>query len=180
MRRTRGFTLMELVVAMALGLILLYVVYVSLDSASRATNQTLSQVNLHTRGRAIMELLQRDLETMVADLGVASSSDELIFVCAAREVHTVSGNAASELQEVSYRRVDPAGETPRLKRVVRPLHANLSLGTPKTQVLDLNCTSFEPDATKLSSVSVRFTVMDKAAGISREFAIRAQTPLPRP
>jgi prepilin-type N-terminal cleavage/methylation domain-containing protein len=187
MRRTRGFTLMELVVAMALGLILLYVVYVSLDSASRATNQTLSQVNVHTRGRAIMELLQKDIETLVppGSRGApftltphrGSSDTTIEFVRAAAEATDADGDPRSEFVRVRYT-LDTG--TSDLKRRTQPLSPSLALmGTEKTQTIDLNCTQFTATAWG-DVIEVEFTVQDSAAGTERDFFVLARRPGDQP
>lgn len=62
--REHGFSLMELIVALALGLILLYVVGTTLSNASRATNQTMAQMNLHTSAQAIIKRLKMDVESI--------------------------------------------------------------------------------------------------------------------
>jgi len=55
---------MEMVIAIALGLILLYVVYTALNNAGKATVNTLAQVKLHNRARAVIGRMMRDLESI--------------------------------------------------------------------------------------------------------------------
>ncbi len=87
-RRRNGFTLMEMVIAIALGLILLYVVYTALNNAGKATVNTLAQVKLHNRARAVISRMMRDLESIhpaprFSDTGVGididGSSGTIIF-----------------------------------------------------------------------------------------------------
>ncbi|MBN1256118.1 MAG: prepilin-type N-terminal cleavage/methylation domain-containing protein [Planctomycetes bacterium] len=64
MRRPNAFTLTELLVALGLGAIILMVVTMSLNTATRAINRTTSQVNLHSRGYATMSRMMNELESI--------------------------------------------------------------------------------------------------------------------
>jgi|GEM_PF-5683750 len=62
--KRRAFSLVELLIATALGLIILALVGYSLAACSRAMSETQAHVEIHDRGRAIEQSLIRDFENM--------------------------------------------------------------------------------------------------------------------
>lgn len=64
MRDTKAFSLIELMIAAALGLILMGMVMYTLSTTSRAMNGTLEQVELHNRARAILQKLYTEFGAM--------------------------------------------------------------------------------------------------------------------
>jgi type II secretory pathway pseudopilin PulG len=73
--KTKAFSLVELMIAAALGLILMGMVMYTLSTTSRAMNQTMAQVELHNRARSILEIMTRDFEAMEAESTTFSKTD---------------------------------------------------------------------------------------------------------
>lgn len=102
---TRAFSLMELIVALGLGLILLMVIGSTLSDAAKAVNQTTAQVSLHTRGRAIMAALLDDLESLHPDGEIDVNTDSITLPVCARSLdidYDGSPDLANDLVWVTY------------------------------------------------------------------------------
>jgi prepilin-type N-terminal cleavage/methylation domain-containing protein len=62
--RQHGFSLMELVIAVALGLILMGMVAYSLSNTSRAVNTVTSTMNMNSKAMTVMQTINREFEAM--------------------------------------------------------------------------------------------------------------------
>ena len=58
---TKAFTLVEMVVAMAVSTIIIGATYASYDLVAKQYKKNLDVAEMHTSGRAIMQIIERDI-----------------------------------------------------------------------------------------------------------------------
>lgn len=78
--RRSGFTIIELLVSIALGMIIMMVVATCFSQSSDASRRALALLQAHHKARAAISLLHRDLWSMCPYSAFYCDSDELIFM----------------------------------------------------------------------------------------------------
>ena len=104
----RGFTMVELLVAIALGLIIMGMVGYCFHHTQRAANRALAMLEAHHKARVAIDLIKRDLEAMhpccgmsLADLDTDGTSDQLTFMTSVRRTD-VDGEEDTEISSWPY------------------------------------------------------------------------------
>ena len=75
-----GFTMVELLVAIALGLIILGMVGYCFHHTQRAANRALAMLEAHHKARVVMGLIKRDLEAMHPGCAMDISANSIEFM----------------------------------------------------------------------------------------------------
>ncbi|MFH0909919.1 MAG: prepilin-type N-terminal cleavage/methylation domain-containing protein [Planctomycetota bacterium] len=145
-RRPRAFTLVELMVALALGLIIIGMVTYTLTGAAKAITITNANVGLHDRARGIMMRMTQELESVHPGGAITFTSApprSLRFLTTAPTLD-MNYDGASELSHdlmwVEY----SWDETNRRLLRAYEYNASVSPGALATQIYDLDMpSSFE-------------------------------------
>lgn len=99
----RGFTLAELLVATALGMIVLMMVGYALHNTSNASARATTVINATTKARAVLDMIERDLRAMAPTGAMAWNSTSISFLAAHPDLVKSDGTAMDhELNWVRY------------------------------------------------------------------------------
>jgi len=102
LRSEHGFTLPELMVAMAIGLMTVIAVYTVLDTSMKQTSRIAGRVNATQRGRIAMDIMTRQLRSQVCYSAVVpalvSGTDDAVKF----HVDLTDGSKPIEQHELAY------------------------------------------------------------------------------
>lgn len=117
-RRQLGFTLLELMAAMAVFALLLVILFAAFNQASKAWLQSENRVETFTNARAALDLMSRELSLAMVTTNVSflANIDSLAFVAAA----STSTNDGVDLIEVVYRLSYAFGSDPIFNNATAP------------------------------------------------------------
>jgi Tfp pilus assembly protein PilV len=143
---SRGFSLMELIWAMALGMIILLAAFTIMDRAFKANKEVNDREDALQRGRVALELMTRQLrsqiclQTATPSVPVTDGQDQTISFYTFMGDPTGSGSQLPEKHTLAY--AAASGSTPskitETDQPVTQLSPTLTLGTATTKTLISN------------------------------------------
>jgi type II secretory pathway pseudopilin PulG len=152
MIKTKEFSLIELMIAAGLGLILMGVIAYTLNTSSKAVVNTQTQVNMHSRGKALMNIIKADMDNILAVPNISSivitidsTNGNGIYFQTTPATYDLDGETGDELNTTSAEsgtiwvryRERLSGTTYKLKRTYGESDTTTTSFSPDT-VIDFN------------------------------------------